>query len=115
MNELVQNVGESEGGKVQMQLCGYELTCSATRVYQLSDRQNYKTTCAKIHKRVQFQSNYNINNALEKFTPVYNTVCRFLKHIQRYKKGTLMPPYPRVRSMGNTQNFFPVFRKGVSR
>ena len=32
-----------------------------------------------------------------------------------YKKGTLMPPYPRVRSMGNTQKFFPVFRKGVSR
>ena len=32
-----------------------------------------------------------------------------------YKKGTLMPPYPPVRSMGNTQKFFPVFRKGVSR
>jgi hypothetical protein len=32
-----------------------------------------------------------------------------------YKKGTLMPPYPRERSMGTTQKFFSVFRKGVSR
>ena len=32
-----------------------------------------------------------------------------------YKKGTLLPPYPRVRSMGTTQKFFSVFRKGVSR
>ena len=26
-----------------------------------------------------------------------------------YKKGTLMPPYPRVRSMGTTQKFFQNF------
>ena len=94
MLKSIENVGESEGGKVQMQLCGYELTCSATRVYQLSDRQNYKTTCAKIHKRVQLQNNYNINNMLEKFTSVCQTVCRFFDHIQRYKKILPHAPLP---------------------
>ncbi len=92
MIELVQNVGESEGRKVQRHLCGHALTCSTTRFYQLLDRQNHKKTCAKIHKRVQLQNNYNINNMLEKFTSVCQTVCRFFDHIQRYKK--ILPHAP---------------------
>ena len=32
-----------------------------------------------------------------------------------YKKGTLMPPYPRIRNMGTTQKFFPNFHLSNNR
>ena len=87
----------------------YACTRSTATRSQLPDRQNQPIICLKTHKRVQPKNNLLNYRYLTIITPVYRTVRRFFKHKQRYKKGTLMSPYPRVRSMATTQKFFPNF------
>ena len=141
MFNSIRNVGVFEGGKATMHM----RRCALTRVLLWPVRTPLKHTVAgrkaavrliKVVTRVVTdwissrkpkhtgvsETNFigEQNRRSTKTLPFKNPAAAIngdhtRKPNRDYKKGTLMPPYPPVRSMGTTQKFFPVFRKGVSR
>ncbi len=124
MNELVKNVGEFEGGKVQRHLCKCGLSCGL--LWTTCTFHQHRILCPipehsklilpkQLPRLTIFFIKYCFKTIISKNPTVVYTVGHISKPSPRLREGTLIPPTPRVLSMGTTQKFFPVFRKGVSR
>ena len=141
MLKSIENVGESEGGKVIMHKRG----CALTRVLFWPVRAPFEqriegheaaiklggvvtrvVTDLKFgwkpkQTRVSGVDLIGEHNRRSIKTIVFRKSTVAVKGLPTqkpnmdYEKTHLMPPYPRLRSMGTTQKFFPVFRKGVFR
>ncbi len=115
MFELVQNVGESEGGKVQKQLCGRALTLVLLWPVRTSLKHGITkhksiSSHGHSHSKILTISKIIINFV---YPTVQATVSRNSMPIPRLRKGTLSPPTPRVGSIGFAQKYFPDFHQGV--
>ena len=135
MLKSIENVGESEGGKVIMHKRG----CALTRVLFWPVRIPFEQRIEGREAAIKLGGVVTrvVTDWISGWKPKYARVSEtnFIGELNRrstktlpfkkptvavngiqtrepnmyYKKGTLMPPYPRVRGIGTTQKFFPNF------